>query len=156
VTGAVLALDLGTQLGWAVSTFAKTAVFGSGSKSFALTRFDGGGVRYLRFRHFLNELREGCGPFDEIVFEEVHRHAGTAAAHVYGGFLAHLMEWAEEKETPYSGIGVGVWKKAVTGRGNASKTEVIQAMRGLGHNPEDNNEADALAILHYKIAHSHG
>ena len=34
---------------------------------------------------------------------------------------------------------------------NASKDEVITAMRALGHGVTDDNEADALAILHWAI-----
>ncbi|AQX28210.1 hypothetical protein BJB63x_008080 [Bartonella sp. JB63] len=41
-------------------------------------------------------------------------------------------------------------KKATTGKGNASKEEMIEAMYSKGHVPCDYNEADALAILYLK------
>ena len=46
---------------------------------------------------------------------------------------------------------MGTIKKHATGKGNASKTEVIDAMRALGHPVTDDNEADALALLHWAL-----
>jgi Holliday junction resolvasome RuvABC endonuclease subunit len=42
---------------------------------------------------------------------------------------------------------VGTIKRYATGKGNASKNEVIAAMRARGFEPADDNEADAIAIL---------
>jgi Holliday junction resolvasome RuvABC endonuclease subunit len=42
---------------------------------------------------------------------------------------------------------VGTWKRHACGKGNASKQEVIAAMRERGFEPADDNEADAIAIL---------
>ena len=50
-----------------------------------------------------------------------------------------------------SGQPVGTIKKHATGRGNAGKDEVIAAMRAKGHPVTDDNEADALALLHWAI-----
>ena len=46
---------------------------------------------------------------------------------------------------------VGTIKRHATGKGNASKAEVIESMRRKGHNPADDNAADALAILHWAL-----
>jgi Holliday junction resolvasome RuvABC endonuclease subunit len=156
MTGAILALDLATTLGWSVSTFDRKGIFGSGSKSFALRRNEDGGVRYLKFVHFLNELRESCGPFDEIVYEDVRRHMGTTSAHVYGGFKGHMQSWASASQVRCTPVGVGVWKKAVVGRGNALKSDVIKAVERLGYDPIDDNEADAIAILLYRLSDDFG
>ena len=40
----------------------------------------------------------------------------------------------------------------MTGKGNADKKAVIEAVRRLGFNPSDDNEADALALLHWAVA----
>ena len=82
-----------------------------------------------------------------MYFEEIRRHAGTDAAHVFGGLLATLTAWCEERGIPYQGVAVGSWKKHACGKGNASKDEVIAAMRERGFEPADDNEADAIAIL---------
>jgi Holliday junction resolvasome RuvABC endonuclease subunit len=88
---------------------------------------------------------------EAIYFEEVRRHLGVDAAHAYGGFLAHLSAWCEQREIAYEGVPVGTIKRHVTGKGNAGKAKVIQAVRQRGHHPADDNEADALALLHWVI-----
>ncbi|GAB4112596.1 MAG: hypothetical protein Fur0019_19060 [Tibeticola sp.] len=52
---------------------------------------------------------------------------------------------------PVQGVPVGTIKKHATGRGNAGKDQVIIAVRSRGHAPVDDNEADALALLHWAI-----
>ena len=84
------------------------------------------------------------------------RGAGTIAAQVYGGFLAHLTAWCEHERVPYQGVPVGTIKRHATGKGNAGKEAVIAAMTAKGHRPADDNEADALAILHWALAQGGG
>ena len=62
-----------------------------------------------------------------------------------------LTSWCEHHNIPYQGVPVGTIKRHATGKGNASKTEVIDAMRSLGHQVTDDNEADALALLHWAL-----
>lgn len=146
---AILALDLGTTTGWAIRT--AEGVVLSGTVSFKPSRYDGGGMRYLRFRAWLEELAEDAGGLSAIWYEEVRRHLGTDSAHVFGGLLATLTAWAERRAIPYSGVPVGTWKKTVCGKGNAGKQDVIAAMRARCYRPADDNEADAMAILLWAI-----
>ena len=139
----VLALDLGTTTGWATSTH---GVITSGTFTAKANRYEGGGMRFLRFSRWLEQMLD---PIDAVYFEEVRAHRGTDAAHVYGGLLAHLTSLCEAHNKPYSGIPVGTIKKYWTGKGNASKDEMISAATLKGFAPVDDNEADALAILHY-------
>jgi len=139
----ILALDLGTNTGWAIKC---DSGIKSGSVNFATKRNEGGGMRYLRFRKWLDSINTGIV---EIHFEEVRRHAGTQAAHVYGGLMGTLTAWCEEHSIPYSSVPVGVIKKSWTGRGNASKDEMIIQAKRRGFNPVDDNQADALALLQY-------
>jgi Holliday junction resolvasome RuvABC endonuclease subunit len=145
----ILALDLGTTTGWAVRSQGGAIL--SGSELFRPNRFDGGGMRYLRFFNWISDLDRLSGPLSMIVFEEVRRHAGTDAAHVYGGFMATLTSWAELREVPYQGTPVGTIKRFATGKGNASKPQMIEAMRAKGFTPADDNEADALALLLWAV-----
>ena len=145
----ILALDLGTTTGWAMRLADGVVV--SGTMEFRSGRYEGGGMRFLRFRSWLDHLLDGAKAIDQIHFEEVRRHAGTDAAHIYGGFLAHLSAWCELKHIPYQGVPVGTIKRHATGKGNAGKDAVIAAMRSKGFNPEDDNEADALAVLTWAI-----
>ena len=145
----ILALDLGSKTGWALQQ--TDGQITSGTVEFRPGRFESGGMAFLRFKGWLDEVLAFAGPMKAAYFEEVRSHAGTTAAHVYGGFLAHLTAWCEKREIPYQGIPVGTIKKHATGKGNANKQAVIQAMKAKGHHPSDDNEADALAILHWAL-----
>ena len=149
-TTTILALDLGTHTGWALTT--RDGCITSGAEHFKPQRFEGGGMRYLRFKRWLAEIKQCSDGIDTVFMEEVRRHAGVDAAHAYGGFLATLTSWCEPHQIPYQGVPVGTIKKFATGRGNASKGEMIAGMRALGHAVTDDNEADALAILHWALA----
>lgn len=144
----LLALDLGTHTGYCAGSDAASM---SGTWNLKPGRHDGGGMRFVRFRNRLNEMHEATG-FDMVAYEEVRRHTGTDAAHVYGGLLAHLTEWCESKGIPYSGVPVGTIKKFATGTGNAGKSEMIVAARKWGVDTTDDNEADAVALWHYVTA----
>jgi hypothetical protein len=146
---AILALDLGQTAGWAVRN-AEGAIT-SGTVEFKPGRFEGGGMVYLRFRAWLQEVDETAGGIGAVYFEEVAAHRRVAAAHAYGGFLAHLTAWAEAAKTPYRGVPVGTIKRHVTGKGNADKAAVTTAIRALGFDPADDNEADALALLDWVL-----
>jgi len=150
----ILALDLGTTTGWALRSH--DGLITSGTVSFRPGRFDGGGMRYLRFTNWLTEHDRLSGPIATIWFEEVRRHAGTDAAHVFGGLLATLTTWAELRGIPYEGVPVGTWKRCVCAKGNASKDEVVAAMVARGFAPSNSDEADALAVLHWAIATNGG
>ena len=148
-TQKILTLDLGTKTGWALKD--QNNQISSGTQIFAPQRFEGGGMRYLRFKFWLDEMNKLSDGINQIYFEEVRRHVGVDAAHAYGGFLAHLSAWCEDKQIPYLGIPVGTIKKHITGKGNANKQEIINAVKELGFNPADDNEADALALLNLII-----
>ena len=145
----LLALDLGTTTGWALRT--RDGHITSGAECFRPQRFEGGGMRFLRFKRWLTELKASADGIDALYFEEVRRHVSTDAAHAYGGFLATLTAWCEHHQIPYQGVPVGTIKKHASGKGNASKDEVIAAVRARGHAPTDDNEADALALLYWAI-----
>ena len=145
----VLAIDLGTTTGWAMQGADGQIIHGIAS--FKPQRFEGGGMRYLRFKRWLSEINTLAGDIHAVYFEEVRRHAGVDAAHVYGGLLATLTSWCEHHNIPYQGVPVGTIKRHATGQGNAGKDAVIAAMQALGHAVSDDNEADALALLHWVL-----
>jgi hypothetical protein len=47
-------------------------------------------------------------------------------------------------------------KRHITGKGNATKEEVIAAVRAKGFSPVDDNDADALALLDWAVANRFG
>lgn len=146
----ILSLDLGRHTGWAIGSL-DGECRASGTIEFRNSRFEGGGMVWLRFRSWLDKISHLVAPdrIDMIAFEEVRRHLGTDAAHCYGGYLATLTAWCELNKAPYNGIPVGMIKRHITGKGNANKQAVIDAVRALGFSPGDDNEADALALLHF-------
>lgn len=140
----LLALDLGTQCGYALGGQGRLI---TGTWELSPGRYEGGGMRFVKFRTCLNKLLE-ADAFDMAVFEEVRRHRGTDAAHIYGGLMGTFTAWCEERKIPYKGIPVQSIKKYATGRGNADKTSVKMAVTGWGYSPRDDNEADAIALWH--------
>lgn len=144
----LLALDLGTKSGFCMGQPGGSTM--SGTADFKPGRYNGGGMRFVKFRAWLNDLKSAY-PIDRVVFEEVRRHAGTDAAHVYGGLMATLTAWCEELEIPYEGVSVGEIKKSFTTRGNASKDEMIAEAIKRGYAPMTHDEADAIALWHCKI-----
>lgn len=145
-----LALDLGTNLGWAVHR-------ADGRVESGTERFDPGkggpGVRWLRFRYWLIDMKAAHEPLTLIAFEEIVGHApnATYAAHLYGGFVAHLQAFGEHHQIAYRGFHNGKIKKAWTGNGAAKKDQMVARCKELGFNPGTDNEADAIALLHLAI-----
>jgi hypothetical protein len=62
-----LALDLGTSTGWAIRGY--DGLITSGTASFKPGRYDGGGMRYLRFTNWLTEIDRLSGPISTIWYE---------------------------------------------------------------------------------------
>lgn len=144
---AKLALDLGTSTGFAIG---KKGHVVSGTWSFKPSRYEGGGMRFLRFRRKLDEVYS-ITPFDEVWFEEVRRHMSTDAAHVYGGLMAMLTSWCEDNRMPYIGVPVGTIKSSWTGKGNSNKEAMVAEANRRGFTTDSDDEADALALFHLKI-----
>jgi hypothetical protein len=151
---AVLALDLGSTTGWALR--GRDGGITSGTMRFKPSRFEGGGMRYLRFRAWLGEIAGLSGGLTRVAFEEVRAHAGTGAAHLYGAFLGHLSAWCEERGVAYEGVPVATVKRFATRRGNADKAAMIAAVKARGFAPADDNEADAIALLLWATGPAHG
>ena len=72
-------------------------------------------MRFLRLRTLLEELLELAKPA-ALFFEEVRSHAGTDAAHVFGGLIAVITELCESRNLPYQGIPVGTVTPVEDGR----------------------------------------
>jgi len=141
----ILAIDLGTKCGYAVITGRKLVA--SGQWRLAVRKDGERGDRWASFTEHLTQHVRTYKP-RVIAYERVRRHVGTTAAHVYGGFLAMLelnaltmpgVEWLP--------IEVPLWKKATTGKGNATKADVrayVDKLYKITARSED--EADAIAI----------
>lgn len=143
----ILAIDIGTQCGWALGKRDGTVT--GGSQSFAPGKHGGHGARWLAFRQFLTDTGRAAGEVHAVYFEDVKRHEGILAAHAYGGFLAMLQAWCATNRIPMYAVGVGSIKKHWTGKGNANKAMMVETAKAKGYSPVDDNHADALALLSY-------
>ena len=144
----VLALDLGTRCGFAMWS---SGTIVSGTQDFKPGRFESSAMRMVRFRGWLDQMH-AASPITHVVYEEVRRHAGVTAAHTYGGFMNLLLEWCETHgPVPCEAYPVGAIKKFWTGNGAASKDMMMAEARRRRFAPLDDNEADALALLHMVI-----
>lgn len=144
----ILALDLGTKLGWAL--LPRGGQITHGTESFAPRKSWSPGQRWQRFRTFLHEV-VAHNNVHVIAYEDVKRHVGTDAAHAYGAFLALTELVADSHRVRLAPVGVGTIKKHWTGKGNADKAAMLAQSRTRGFRPESDNDADALAILHWAV-----
>jgi hypothetical protein len=147
----ILALDLGTHCGWSMS---RAGAITYGTKNLSAKRTDGPGQRWLKFRALLANQYNAAGELHAIYYEDVQAHGprekpNTLAAHVYGGFLAHLEAWCDVQRVRLVPVGVGQVKKHWTGRGNANKEAMVAEAkrRGFRLSEDEDDTADALAIL---------
>lgn len=102
-------------------------------------------MRYLRLRRLLGELLDAY-PGAIVGYEEVRRHIGTDAAHIYGGIVAVIASECESRSVPYQGVPVATAKRTATGKGNADKAAMLAAARARFGKVESEDEADALWI----------
>ncbi len=149
----ILAIDIGTKTGWA-SAIRSGCHINSGCENFTpkpetkKRKAEHPGQRFSSFACWLNEQDIP----DLVVYERVARHVGTRAAHVYGGLLAILMDWACTYEVPIKGVAVTSIKKHATGSGRADKQQMMDAASTIAHRGiDDDNEADAICLLNMEL-----
>lgn len=142
-----LAIDPGLTTGWAINTNGQI-VFGTWN--LRGNRFEGAGFRYIRFRNYLLEIVK-AEELDYLFYEEVRKHIGTDAAHVYGAIVGVIQSFCEENKIPYKGIPTGTWKKTCLSKGNANKDQVLGYARSKWPQVNTYDEADALCILEHAL-----
>ncbi|MCC6380613.1 MAG: crossover junction endodeoxyribonuclease RuvC [Burkholderiales bacterium] len=142
----ILAIDVGTSMGFALATQTYIA---SGTKSWTERKDETRGDRLYRFYRWLNAMRGER--LDLVAYELVRGHGPgqILAAHCYAQFEGVLLTWCARYGIPVRTVHTGTLKKAITGRGNAKKPDMLAAVRGLGYSPDGHDEADALAVLHW-------
>lgn len=147
----ILALDLGTRLGWA-------ALIGDrvewGEKDFKVERGESRGFLFLKFRGFLCQLVSLVKPH-LIICERPHLRGGYAAD-ILTGMATRVEEKCFQEKIECTVVHSKTLKKISTGKGNATKEEMKQAAKKyFGHILDKmeltDNEADALLLLRYAI-----
>lgn len=150
----VVGLDLGTNCGFAVLDGQKRLKSGTWHLWHPRKdRFNRPWNRWTRFQTALDRLLVQVdfwhNSADQFIvgFEDVHRHTGTRAAHVYGALRA----MTEMIEVNYNAlvvpISVSAWKRAACGKGNADKAAYIAAMNKRFKMRMDKKREDEAAAL---------
>lgn len=157
----ILALDLATRLGWAHRN--RLGQIRSGVlrlPSDAIKRVQSF-EEWLRERFGLMDLWDGVVAYEEPILGVAPRKKGdkrpparTAAAHrVVCHLEATVLRVCGSWHCLVGSLHPTRVKKHATGKGNAKKAEVVTAMQKRWRRPEleDDNEADALALLSWAI-----
>lgn len=140
----IICLDLGTTVGFACAN-RKGGRF-SGSRHLKPGKHENWAARFAKFSEMLDQFAT-VEEVDAVFYEEVRRHNGTDAAHVYGGFIGALGSWCDARGVAMTGVPVGTIKKFATGKGNCGKNAMIAAaLEKWGVPVADDNEADAVAL----------
>ncbi len=146
----MLALDCGTHCGWAFGSKADSGwrLEESGVQVFDVRRGESPGLRFARFRSWLEEVGNLVEPA-VVLFEQAH-HRGGAATELCVGMTTRMMEWAASKGIEYAAVHSATLKKFATGRGNADKSEMIHRASEIAARViEGDDEADAICLLAY-------
>jgi crossover junction endodeoxyribonuclease RuvC len=143
VVHSVLALDPSTLTGYAsrVKGFEGQIYFQSG-----VHKVQGeGALRFTSFRTWLRGMAHGV----DHVYTEVPHMRGRAATFFLVGLYNSIQEICQSRKIQFHTIHTGTLKKLATGRGDASKSDMMDRARQLypDVNVLDDNHADALCLL---------
>ncbi|MFY1969587.1 hypothetical protein ACOTHT_30775 [Achromobacter xylosoxidans] len=150
----ILALDLGTKTGFALRR--RDGRIAHGTQDFTPRKSWSEGQKWARYRAWLIEtIREG--KVHQVVYELVIRHEVKGrplwdAAHAYGAFQAITHMVCDSFNVDAIGVNLATVKKSFTGSGRAKKADMIAEANSRGFKPDTDNDADALAILHWAVA----
>ena len=140
----ILALDIADKCGWAYGNIDHIE---SGTWKLKLRSDDSVGMRLVKLRRHLNEIREYG--ISLVVFERVAGRFKTDISRC-SEKAGVVMEWCEAQGIPYYALSATEVKKFATGKGRASKDAMLNAaIHKFGVDcGKDHNRADALAIWH--------
>ena len=153
----IVTFDLGTNTG--IATLEEDGKITSTCINLSPKKDEKPGVRFNKFYNLVKSTITGA---DLVVYEDVcgHGRDGLYAAHLYGGFKAIVLLLCEEYGIEYTSIHTGTLKKAITGKGNAKKDEMINAAvtvhgwkptllkkKKTGVIEYNDNECDAYCLL---------
>lgn len=141
----VLALDLATHCGFALRT---SRTITSGTVDFTERRNETRGGRLWRFQQWLADFHAAT-PLVLVAYERVNGHMRGPAQACYAQFEGVLLCWCAKRQIPVRAVPVSTLKRAIAGTGKADKSQMIAAVAARGFTPNDDNEADALAVLLY-------
>ena len=123
-----------------------------GQWDLSLGEFDSGPLRHIRLKQFLTIMEPGLVMFEDVKFtgavmptdQKKFTLGAMVARAVTGAQFIHGLKvtvttWCEERDIPTGGLPIGTIKKFATGKGNASKVEMVKACNeqfGTDFDPE--------------------
>ena len=147
----VLALDVASCTGWATNCLGGHVE--AGTQEFGLRRGESAGMRYRRFRLWLQEQFAELQP--EVVAYEapVAHHSGAHAAELAYALISRVQEECETAALDCVGLAPSALKRYATGKGVAEKGAMVEAARERFPSlaVEDHNAADALLLLAWAL-----
>ena len=170
-----LGLDLATMTGYACCCFNPEEPITvdrlrpslvMGQFDLSAGQYDSGASRFVTLRQMLYKLKPSIIFYEQVRNTPVlaagpmnlHAVMGRVytAAKLAGALTGNVSSWAEEKDIPCVGLEIAHIKKRATGKGNASKTDMIEAANSVfgsdlsveGYETTGaDNVADALFVL---------
>jgi len=145
----VLGLDLGSSCGFAYAYVARGVTIGPklisrwhlGQLDLSAGSYESGAIRFVKLRHFLAAVSPDLVVYEDVKFtatQDINRANANAvmaristSAEFLGALKATVCTWCEECGVPCTGFKIGTIKKRATGRGNASKEDMIEAANVL-------------------------
>jgi Holliday junction resolvasome RuvABC endonuclease subunit len=141
----ILALDCATKTGWAL--IKGGSVYESGVQDFSKKRGESNGIMFIRFRRWLTDMLKENKP-DMLVYEQTgHSFKNASAMEIAFNLSGRAQEVADEHFIQYTTYTPSALKKFATGKGNADKAAMIEAVYDrIGKRVESDDEADAILL----------
>ena len=139
--GNILALDIATKTGWASCLDDKIT-----SGVLDMSAYDDEGARASAFDDFLDRA---FATHDHVIMETTFSTGFGKVDYRLNGlqYVAHMSAW-DNNVKRYT-VAPTKLKKFTTDNGRATKEDMMSAVESWGFKPQDDNEADALALLTY-------
>ena len=144
----ILALDLATVTGWALQEGLR---YESGVEDFSPIRHESPGMRWIKFRRWLTYMVGERAVPDLVIFERWVATRTGAAAEITAGFTTRVVELCTERDLEYTAVSPSDLKRWTTGKGNAKKADMLEAVARRWKRVDSHDEADAVALLHYAL-----
>ena len=132
----ILALDIAAKTGYCTEGDYGTWDFSRKGKK----------TKAAQMQEFYSIVQEYISGVDFVAYEKPggRFYSGVRSHANFEGVL--LLACSTPPKVKYKGYSATQIKKFITGKGNASKQEVIEAVEDLGYKVEDDNQADAIAL----------
>lgn len=153
--GNILCLDIGSVCGFVVGPASGGHIEECGTMAFQQSHYAAdkhAGAIFNRANVFIRGLTVKH-KLELVVYEDVVRFLGNSAARKYCGILSIIQRQCFRNNVPMISAHIGQIKKALTGRGNASKELMVSCaldyLNDIGREPPkdmDDNAADAIGL----------